>query len=52
MDANAVIDFFNGSLPASGQQMLSSLNPVISVITHIELFGSARTSPSELLQLE
>lgn len=33
MDTNAVIDFFNGSLPANGKEFISSIDPAISVIT-------------------
>lgn len=52
MDSNAVIDFFNGSLPINGKRLLSSIQPAISVITQIELFCSNNISSQELLQLQ
>ena len=51
MDTNAIIDFLIGSLPASSRAAISQMKPVISVITHIELFSSNKTSEQELLQL-
>lgn len=52
MDSNAVIDFFIGSLPLNGKQLISSIEPAISVITQIELFCSNNINPQELLQLQ
>lgn len=52
MDSNAIIDFFNGSLPINGKQLISSIEPAISVITQIELFCGNNIKPSELLQLK
>ena len=51
MDTNAIIDFLIGSLPASSRAAIWQMKPVISVITHIELFSSNKTSEQELLQL-
>ena len=52
MDTNAVIDFFNGSLPANGKKLISSIEPAISVITQIELFCSNNINAIELAQLQ
>ena len=52
MDSNAIIDFFNGSLPLNGKQLIISIEPAISVITQIELFCSKNINPQELLQLQ
>ena len=52
MDSNAVIDFFISSLPLNGKQLISSIEPAISVITQIELFCSNNINPQELLQLQ
>ena len=52
MDTNAVIDFFNGSLPANGKKLISSIEPAISVITQIELFCSNNINAVELAQLQ
>lgn len=52
IDTNAVIDFFNGSLPLKGQQLLAAIVPAISVITYIELFSSAKLTAAEQAQLQ
>ncbi len=52
IDSNAVIDFFNGTLPLNGKQLLNSISPAISVITQIELFCSNNINPQEILQLQ
>lgn len=52
MDTNAVIDFFNGSLPANGKKLISSIEPAFSVITQIELFCSNNINTIELAQLQ
>ena len=48
MDTNAVIDFFNCSLPANAKKLISSIEPAISVITQIELFCSNNINAVEL----
>ena len=52
IDTNVVIDFFNGRLPISGQRLLATTVPAISVITHIELFSKARLSSAEIAQMQ
>ena len=52
IDTNAVIDFFNGSLPLKGQQLLAAIVPAISVITYIELFSSAKLTAAKQAQLQ
>jgi len=51
IDTNAVIDFFNGNLPNDGRQLLSSIEPIISIVTRIELFSSNNINQFELQQL-
>ncbi len=51
LDTNVVIGFFDTSLPVAGQRFVAGLQPVISVITHIELFSNPRISATELAQL-
>jgi len=48
IDSNAVIDFCNGKLPLAGRELLFSIvQPKISVITHIEVFGFPEISRTE-----
>lgn len=51
IDSNAIIGFFNGSLPGNGKKLLISIEPIISVITQIELFCSNNINSNELVQL-
>ena len=51
IDSNAIIDFFNYSLPKSGIDFLLSLDPIISIITEIEIFGKVGLSESEIDKL-
>ena len=52
IDTNAIIDFFNGKLPSQGRQLLSTIEPAISIITRIELFSSSKINQQELQQLQ
>jgi predicted nucleic acid-binding protein len=52
IDTNVLIDFFNGRLPEDAKSLLFSIEPIISVITHIELFSNKNASEAELLQLK
>ena len=52
IDTNAIIDFFNGKLPSQGRQLLSTIEPAISIITLIELFSSSNINQQELQQLQ
>ena len=52
IDSNAIIDFFNGSLPVAGRKFLSEIKPVISVITRIEIFGSKHITSQEYKKLK
>lgn len=47
LDTNAVIDFCNGKLPTNSNNLLSKIEPNISVITRIELFASNKISLKE-----
>ena len=51
MDTNAIIDFLIGKLPDPAKEKIQNTRPEISVITHIELFSSSKTSPEEILRL-
>ena len=51
MDTNTVIDFLNKKLPVSSKNIILNAEPIISVITHIELFSSSKTSAEEISQL-
>ncbi len=52
LDTNSVIDFCNSKLPENARKQLSGIEPNISVITHIELFASAKIPNQEKLNLE
>ncbi|MEO8852349.1 MAG: type II toxin-antitoxin system VapC family toxin [Ginsengibacter sp.] len=47
LDTNPVIDFFNRKLSESGKKFISAIEPVISVITYIELFSNKNISTEE-----
>lgn len=51
IDSNAIIDFFNGSLPDNGNKLLTEIEPVISIISQIEIFSYNKISDTELKQL-
>lgn len=51
MDSNPVIDFFNGRLPTGGKNFMASIEPAISVITHIELLSNKNIPQKEWEQL-
>lgn len=52
VDTNAIIDFLNGKLPEAGRDLLADVEPVISIISKIELFSSANIPKEELLRLQ
>lgn len=52
MDTNAVVDFFNGKLPAKGKYLMAAQQPAISVITHIELLSNKNIPPAEWAQMQ
>ena len=51
LDTNTIIDFLNSKLPLDANQLLFSIDPKISIITRIELFGSSKISEKELAAL-
>ena len=52
-DSNAVIDFCNGKLPLEGRNLLFTIEqPIISIITHIEVMGFAAIKKDEEKQLK
>ena len=51
IDSNAVIDFFNKSLPEGGKNLLMSLNPIISIVTFIEILGNKGMTDEERVNL-
>lgn len=44
LDTNVVIDFCNSKLPNNAKEMLTKIEPKISVITQIELFATNKLS--------
>lgn len=52
LDSNTVIDFCNSKLPLNAKNLLSGIEPIVSVITSIELFASNKTTQNEKLTLE
>ena len=52
IDSNAIIDFFNKSLPENGKKLLFNTTPIISIITFIELFGNKKSIEDEIVQLK
>lgn len=51
LDTNPVIDFFNKRLPQEGKDLISNIEPAISVITYIELFSNKNISKQETKHL-
>ena len=52
IDTNTVIDFLNRKLPVKGKNLVMAIEPVISVITQIELYSSDKLSVQELWDLD
>lgn len=52
LDTNAVIDFCNSKLPNNSKKILNHTEPIISVITQIELFASLKITQTEKKTLE
>ncbi|WP_285009777.1 type II toxin-antitoxin system VapC family toxin [Pedobacter faecalis] len=52
IDSNAVIDFFNGKMPPEGRALMTGIEPIISVITQIELFSGNSTPEAEIRALQ
>ena len=50
--SNVVIDFCNGKLPQNSRALLSTIDPEISIITNIELFGTKNIPIEEFTLLE
>ena len=51
LDTNPVIDFFNKKLPQEGKNLITNIEPAISVITYIELFSNKNISKQETKHL-
>lgn len=52
IDSNTIIDFFKKSLPENGRYFLSGIEPLISVISFIEIFANAKVSDEEVKELQ
>jgi predicted nucleic acid-binding protein len=52
IDSNVIIDFFNKSLPDRGRDLLFNIEPIISIITLIEIFSGNKASPHEIKELK
>ncbi len=51
IDSNTIIDLFNGSLHKDGIAFMISIDPIISIVTYIEIFSSRNASIAETEQL-
>jgi predicted nucleic acid-binding protein len=52
LDTNVIIDFFNAKLPEKAKKILLDNDPLISVITRIELFATTKITEIEKSKLE
>ena len=52
IDSNAIIDFFKETLPESGIKFLSNIDPIISIITFIEIFSNVKADEKEIEELQ
>ncbi len=52
LDTNAVIDFCNSKLPINAKNLLTNIEPSISIITRMELFSSNKIADEEKRALE
>ena len=52
IDSNPIIDFFNNSLPKGGVDLISDIEPVISIITQIEIFSKKGLLDREISELK
>ena len=52
MDTNPIIDFFNGRLSANAKKLIATIEPSISVITHIELLSNKNIPSDEWKQIQ
>lgn len=52
MDTNPIIDFFNGRLSTNAKKFIATIEPSISVITHIELLSNKNIPPREWKQIQ
>lgn len=51
IDSNTIIDFFNGSMPLNGRELILNIQPIISIVTYVEMFSSRHTSLEEITKL-
>ena len=52
LDTNAVIDFLGNRLPESASVFLENIEPIISVITRIEVLGWYRATDEQIEHLK
>jgi len=52
LDTNTVIYFCNSNVPEDAKNLLFNIDPIISVITSIELFASPKLSEKEKFTLQ
>jgi predicted nucleic acid-binding protein len=52
LDTNTVIDFCNSKLPLNAKNFLISIEPIISVISNIEMFASSKIPEREIKTLQ
>lgn len=52
IDSNPIIDFFNNSLPEKGIELLLNIDPVISIVTQIEILSKKDLLETEISALK
>jgi predicted nucleic acid-binding protein len=52
LDTNTVIDFCNSKLPLNAKNFLIGIEPIISVISNIEMFASSKIPEHEVKKLQ
>ncbi len=52
IDSNVIIDFLNGILPNKGKELLFSAEPIISIITQIEISGYSALSNNDKSRID
>jgi len=51
IDSNVIVDFFDDTLPVNGKDLLNNIDPIISIVTFIEIFSKKSLSAQEINKL-
>ena len=51
IDSNVIIDYLNGVLPERGKELLFAAEPIISIITQIEISGYSKLSELDKIKI-